>query len=189
MRLIVILLCVFATVVPTRALTLYNSRDPKTQSASSKASEQLNHAFSKMFEALAAVERRSFDEAEVIKQQSVKLLVDSASLFSDVARQASNDAIVLAPRDDEDGKTIIQMTQLAATYGVKIDGLSEQQLFGQLNKIVLEFSSQLSKFPLTAFAKDYKDQRLASQFLASAIRLQEFGRITTAYLGIPRKQR
>ena len=188
MRLTVALLCVFMGALPARALTLYNSQDPKAQSASSKASEQLNHAFGKLFEVLAAVERRSFDEAESIKKGSVELFVFSSKLFAEVVGQASTDAIVLAPRDEEDRTTIARMTQLAGTYGLKTDGMSEQQLFGQLSKILADFSNQLSKFPPSAFAKDYKDQRLASQFLASAIRLQEFGRITTAYLAIPRSR-
>jgi hypothetical protein len=188
MRLIVALLCALVVAVPARALTLYNSQDPKAVPASGKASEQLNHALSKMFEVFAAVERRSFDEAEAIKQESVKLFVDSSNLFTAVASQASKDPIVLAPRDDEDQRTMARMTQLAGTYGVKTEGLSEQQLFAQLSKILADFSNQLSKFPPSAFAKDYKDQRLASQFLASTIRLQEFGRITTAYLAIPRSR-
>jgi hypothetical protein len=190
-RLIVSVLSALIIISPVSALTLFNSRDAKTQSASSKAAGQLNSAFSKMFEALAVVERRSFDEADKIKQDSVKLFQDSAKLFSEVAQEASNDKVVPDPRDDEDKRTIQRMTELSKSYGVaynEFGEFSERRLFGQLGKILLDFATELDKLPSAAFAKEFKEQRLASQFLLHAIRLQDFGRVVTAYLSIPRKR-
>lgn len=185
MRVIVALLSLLLVAAPAGALTLYNSRDSKTQSASSKAAEQLNRAFSKMFEVLAAVERRSFDEAQSIKVESVKQFQESSKLFLDVAQQASDEKIVPVPRDDEDKQTIRRMMELSKSYGIDSGELSERRLFNQLSRVFGEFANALSEFPPSAFAKELKDQRMASQFLARAIRLQEFGRITTAYLTIP----
>jgi len=187
MRLTVTVLLAALLAAPASALTLYNSRDGKTQSATNKASEQLNRAFSKMFEVLAAVERRSFDEADGLKAEAAKQFQGAAGLFQEVVSQASDEKIVPVPRDDEDMQIIRRMTDLSRLYGIDASDLSERRLYQQLGKILRDFAEEMSKFPPSAFGKELKDQRLASQFLARAIRLQEFGRLTTAWLGIPRR--
>src|SRR5947209_3329485 len=106
MRLIACALLAFLMMMPASALTLYNSQDSKSQAASGKAAEQLNHAFSKMFEVFAAVERRSFDDAEKIKSESVKQFLESSKLFVETARQASDEKVIPVARDEEDKQTI-----------------------------------------------------------------------------------
>jgi hypothetical protein len=184
-RLIAVLFSFFLGIGSASSLTLYNSQDPKAQQASNKASEQLNLAFSRIFDVLAAVERSSLEEADKIKTEAVKQLVGAAQLFSELAQQASDKKILPVPRDDEDKLTIRRMIDLSKSYGIAFsDGeLTERRLFEQLGKVFRDFAGALSEFRPSLFAKD---QRTASQFLARFIRLQEFGRIATAYMAIPR---
>jgi hypothetical protein len=181
------LLLSFLSILPASALTLYNSQDAKPESPNSKAAEQLISGFSSMFDALAAVERRSFGEAEEIKGVAVSRFQNSARLFLEAAREASDEKIIPKPRDEEDERTIQRMIQLSKQY--ELGEFSERRLFERLGQFIIpRFAEEFTRLRLSMFAsKEIKDQRSANQFLLNAIRLQDLGRVVTAYLAIPRR--
>jgi len=192
MRLIILCVSLFVlTASAADALTLYNSQDPKGQAASAKASEQLNRAFSKMFEALAVVERRTFDDAEKLKGEAARQFLEAATLFIDTGRFASDEKVVPVPRDDEDKQIIRRMMELSKFYKTTYNDhgeFSEKYLFDQIGRVLREFAEELAKVPMSGFAGGVREQRMTSQILLRAIRLQDFGRVTTAYLAIPRSR-
>lgn len=189
MRMIVFLALALVVASPANAVTLFNSQDPKIEPATSKAAEQLNRAFSEMYEVLALVESRSLKAAEEAKGEAVRRFQEAAKSFAQVAKQASNQKIVPSARDAEDNQVIQTMSELAKVNKFAINDygeFSEQSLFFQLSSMIDGLAKEFRDLSPAAFTRELRDKRQASEFLLHAIRLQNLGRLTTAYLAIPR---
>jgi hypothetical protein len=172
------------------AITLYNGTDQKIGAQNNQASEQLNLALSKMFEVFAAVERGSFDNADSLKEDSAKQLRQAAELFSVVANSASAATFVVQPKDETD-QSIVRAMEFYMTHfkiGKALTALSEKQLYSGIVAALVEFATQFEKTPMSFFAsKDKNEKRATNELILQAIRVQDFGRVVTAYLSIPRK--
>jgi phosphocarrier protein len=81
-------------------------------------------------------------EAEIEIKNADGLHMRPAMQFVDIANRFSSDITVTSGENSADGKSIMQMSMLAATYGTKLkikaEGVDAQKVIGALRELVEE---------------------------------------------------
>jgi phosphocarrier protein len=86
--------------------------------------------------------QKAFCEAEIEIKNADGLHMRPAMQFVDIANRFNSDITVASGENSADGKSIMQMSMLAAAYGTKLkiraEGVDAQNLVGALRELVEE---------------------------------------------------